>query len=160
MNTKFSPPPSALVHDKFRFCHTSSENAAEFLKLAIDPLRNGVPVPDPLATFLADAIEIAMEKETQKEKIKTLSDELYLSANNTRAKGDWLVVGEDFEEQFEAEIVRRRRNGEKKKGAQTQIKKAIAKKYSISKSLAREHWIYWKKAMVEYRKILDEEDDV
>ena len=148
---EFIPRWDSDIFLDHRDYESSPEKAAEYLKLVIEPLRNGEAVPDPVATFLADAIELAMAKKTTKEKIKALSDELFLSANNRRAKGNLLVIGRDFDEHYNAEIERRKELGESSRGAQVFVIKIISKKYEISSSLARTHWINWKKAMADYR---------
>ena len=148
---KFTPRWDPDIFVDHRNYESSPDKAAEYLKLVIEPLRNGEAVPDPVATFLANAIELAMAKRTTKEKIKALTDELFLTANNRRAKGDLLVIGRDFDEHYNAEINRRKELGESSRGAQAFVTKIISKKYEISSSLARTHWINWKKAMADYR---------
>lgn len=72
------------------------EAAAEALRLAARYIREGKPLPDPLAGHLADAIDAAMAKPTRA-RAKEFARELHLTALNARPKGDLFEIGREFE---------------------------------------------------------------
>ena len=131
------------VEDKFGERNISTEKAAEFLQLAIEPLRNGEPIPDPLASFLADAIEEAMKEKNNKNRIHTLVSKLCLKANHRHRKGDWVAIGMDFDQCLDEEIAKRKSRGETEWGAPALVAKNMAKKYKIEPTLARKYWDEW-----------------
>lgn len=137
--------------DDVQRAECSPDDAAKVLSIAAGYLRKGEVVPAPLALFIADAFDAAVDtKESEgvnvvTARVKTLARKLNLSASNRRPKvsenemGCWIF----------------RRLAENPGKALTAVLIEAAKAHGIGKTTASDHWEKWKpkhKAAIEVLK--------
>lgn len=73
----------ALAHDDLVAAPADPDAAARVLLHAVPYLRQGRPVPEPIASFIADAIAVAMHKPPE-QRVRALGLKLHLMALNKR----------------------------------------------------------------------------
>lgn len=95
------PNFDARVVDALALAKCDPDAAAQALLLAAEYLRSGKPMPPALVEHLAGGIEASMGKKKGKRE-KALLQELNLTAQNARPKGDYYEVGQVVEASLRA----------------------------------------------------------
>ncbi len=87
--------------DALALSDSDPDAAKKVMLIAAGYIRRGEALPGNLAEYLVEAIEAAMAKPV-KLRAKALTDELGLTANNRRPRGDWATIGAEVERRVNA----------------------------------------------------------
>ena len=85
------------AHAAINWAESHPDAARDVLLLAAGYMRRGETLPDNLAEYLCDAIELSMSKDEAGQRARSLTEELHLTALNRRPAGYFIDVGEHYQ---------------------------------------------------------------